>query len=63
MRRRRSGALDSYAVYDGKGKRLAGAVDRETAARIKDQAVQSGMRDVSMIRSGQDKEPGPRRVE
>jgi len=63
MRRRRSGALDTYSVYDQRGKRLAGDVDRETAGRIKDQAVQSGMRDVSLIRKGQEKEPGPRRAE
>lgn len=49
-----------YSVFDEKGRRIAGGLDRETAVRIKDRAVQSGLRDVSLIRQGQDKQPGPR---
>jgi hypothetical protein len=53
----------SYSVYDSKGRLLGGGknVDRDTAVKVKDRAVQSGMHDVQMIRRGQDgKEPGPR---
>ena len=54
----------SYSVYDARGKRLAGNVDRDVAVRIKDEARASGMRDVTMIRRGQEgKEPGPRRFD
>lgn len=60
-RRRRTGALDSYAVYDSRGKRLAGSVDREVAMRTKQQARQAGYRDVTVVRQGQEgKTPGPR---
>ena len=53
----------SYSVYDSRGKRLVGNVDRETAVRTKERAQQAGMRDVSMIRRGQEgKEPGPREL-
>ena len=53
----------SYSVYDSRGKRLVGNVDRETAVRVKDRATRAGMRDVTLIRRGQEgKEPGPRNL-
>jgi len=51
----------SYSVFDARGKRLVGNVDRDVAVRVKEEAKASGMRDVTMIRRGQEgKEPGPR---
>lgn len=62
-RRRRTGATDTYAVYDARGRRLAGNVDREVAYRTKEQARASGERDVTVIRDHTDREPGPRRLD
>lgn len=62
-RRRRTGATDTYSVYDSRGRKLVGGVDREVAVRYKQgHKTKLGERDVTMIRKGQEgKEPGPRR--
>jgi hypothetical protein len=64
MARKRSGVFTNYSVYDARGRRLVGDVDREVASRVKSEAKAAGMSDVTLIRQGQEgKEPGPRSME